>query len=145
MPVVGSADGSSLGTGAVVTVDINDQSIIKFALILDLLDDTANLMVSVGRVGCEHFCLAGKELLLVRRKFIPVFQDIVWPRRELRVRRNHSQPFLVGEDLFAVDPTQKFTIEARETGFRLAPPTRTPSIPGCAISERTLSGFTLPP
>jgi hypothetical protein len=40
---------------------------------------------------------------------------------------------------------QKLTMEAKPMGSRLAPPTRTPSISGCAIRLFTLSGFTLPP
>src|SRR5258708_5637958 len=40
---------------------------------------------------------------------------------------------------------QKFTIDANESGSRLAPPTSAPSISGCAIKPRMLSGFTLPP
>ena len=40
---------------------------------------------------------------------------------------------------------QKFTIDANDAGSRLAPPTSTPSISGCAIRARALSGFTLPP
>ena len=40
---------------------------------------------------------------------------------------------------------QKFTIDAKPTGSKLAPPTSTPSISVCAISVFTLSGLTLPP
>src|SRR5258708_39540099 len=40
---------------------------------------------------------------------------------------------------------QKLTMDANEPGSRLAPPTSAPSISGCAIKPRTLSGFTLPP
>ncbi len=40
---------------------------------------------------------------------------------------------------------QKLTMEAKPTGSRAAPPTRTPSISGCAIRTRALSGLTLPP
>ena len=36
-------------------------------------------------------------------------------------------------------------MEANETASRLAPPTREPSMSGCAMSDFTLSGLTLPP
>ena len=38
-----------------------------------------------------------------------------------------------------------FTILQKLSAFRLAPPTRAPSISSCPISEVALSGFTLPP
>ncbi len=38
-----------------------------------------------------------------------------------------------------------FTIRARSSGSRLAPPTSAPSISGCAMNSRMLPGFTLPP
>jgi hypothetical protein len=40
---------------------------------------------------------------------------------------------------------QRFTIDAKVSGSRLAPPTRSPSISGCAIRLFALSGLTLPP
>src|SRR6185437_8816500 len=40
---------------------------------------------------------------------------------------------------------QRFTIIAKLTGSRLAPPTRNPSISGCVIRVFALSGLTLPP
>jgi hypothetical protein len=40
---------------------------------------------------------------------------------------------------------QRFTIAAKLTESRLAPPTRNPSISGCAMRFFALSGLTLPP
>ncbi len=40
---------------------------------------------------------------------------------------------------------KNFIIRANSSGFRLAPPTRTPSISFSAINESILPAFTLPP
>ena len=86
---------------SVVAVDIDDQRVFELALVLDFLNDSTNLVVGVGHIACEHLCLPGEQLLLVGRERIPVFQDIAGPGRELRIRGNHSQLLLVGEDLVA--------------------------------------------
>ena len=100
--LVGRADQSAFGTGAVVAVDINDQRIVEFALILYFLDHPADLVVGIGRVAGEHLRLPGEELFLVVRKRIPFRQDIR-PFGELRIRGDNPQPLLVGENLFAHD------------------------------------------
>ena len=58
-------------------------------------------MVGIGRVGGEHLRLPGKSFFSSAESVIPLFQDVIRPRRELRIRGNDSQPFLVGEDLIA--------------------------------------------
>ena len=59
-----------------------------------------------------------------------------------------------GIDMFSYPPCQALvgtlcwlanTIPPNESGFRLAPPTRAPSMSGMAISSEAFSGFTLPP
>ena len=90
----------ALGAGAVVTVDVDDQRVVELAHVLDLLDDAADLVVGVGRVASEHLGLPGEQLLLVGRQRFPLRQ-VIRPGGELRVRGNHAQPLLVGEDLLA--------------------------------------------
>src|SRR5450759_1741976 len=43
------------------------------------------------------------------------------------------------------DRQVNLTMRAKTSGFKLAPPTRAPSISGSAISSAMLSGVTLPP
>ena len=45
---------------AVVASDVDDQRVVELAEVLDLLDHTADLVVGVGGVGCEHLGLASE-------------------------------------------------------------------------------------
>ena len=99
---LGVPSSRAFGTGAVVAVDIDDQRVVELAHILDFLDHAADLVVGIGRIAGEHLRLPGEELLLVGRQRFP-FRQVIGPGRELRIRGNDPQPFLVGEDLLAHD------------------------------------------
>jgi hypothetical protein len=77
---VGCAERGTFGTGAVVAADVDDQRVVELALVLDFLDDTADLVIGIGRVGGEDFGLASKESLFVGRQRLPLRQA-VGPRR----------------------------------------------------------------
>ena len=65
-------------------------------------------MVGVGRVGCKNVRLTDEKLLLVGTERVPFlklrsaeFGLAIRPRRELGIRRDYTEPFLVGEDRLA--------------------------------------------
>jgi hypothetical protein len=60
----GAEDGS-FGAVAIVAADIDDECIVELALVFDFLNDPADFMVGVGRVGCKNVRLADEKLLLV--------------------------------------------------------------------------------
>ena len=98
----------ALGARAIVAADVNDESVVEFAEILDGLDDTANLMVGVGLVGCVNIGLPDEELFLQLPKRVPTWQlrateDFltVRPRSQLRVLRHDTQLFLIGKNRIA--------------------------------------------
>ena len=90
-----------LGAVAVVATDIDDQRIVELALVLHLLDHPPDLVVGIGHVRGEDIHLAKEHLLLVGAKRVPALQQVVRPRRELGVLRDHTQLLLVREDLIA--------------------------------------------
>ena len=98
----------ALGAGAVVADDVDDERIVELALVLDFLDHPADFMVGVGGIGGEHLGLAGVKRLLDQRERIPsrqlgaaVVVLTIRPWGELRLRRDHAELLLVGENLLA--------------------------------------------
>ena len=77
---VGRAEEAALGAGAVVAVDVDDERVVELAHVLDGLDDAADLVIVVGRVGGEDFDLPDEQLLLLRRALIPFLQHFRRPR-----------------------------------------------------------------
>lgn len=73
---VGRTHRPTLGAGAVVTVDVDDQCVVELAEVLVLLDDAADLVVAVRRVRGEDLDLADEQLLLVGGELIPGFDDV---------------------------------------------------------------------
>ena len=61
----------SLHAGAVVSPDVKDQRVVGDAQVVDRLDHPADLVIAVLLEAGEDFHLAGVELLLVRRQFVP--------------------------------------------------------------------------
>ena len=51
----------TFGAGAVVATNIDDQSVVEFAFVLNLLDYPANFIIRVGGVGGEDLDLANVE------------------------------------------------------------------------------------
>jgi hypothetical protein len=92
---------SPFGAGAIVALDVDDQRVVELALVFNLLDDAADFVVGVGRVGSEHVYLAQEHFLLVGSQLVPVLEQVRRPGRHLGVRWNHAQFFLVREDLLA--------------------------------------------
>ena len=62
----------AFGARAVVTRDVDDQGVVKFAYVFDGLDDAADLMIRVGQVGPEDVGLFDEQLLLLEAKGIPL-------------------------------------------------------------------------
>src|SRR5271166_3750173 len=69
---IGRAERRTSGTRAVVAADVDDQRVVELALILDFLDDAADLVVGIGRVGGKYFGLSGKQSLFVSRQRLPL-------------------------------------------------------------------------
>ena len=61
----------AFGAGAVVAADIDDERVIEFALVLNLLNYAAYFIVGVGGIGGEDFRLARVEFLLNQRERVP--------------------------------------------------------------------------
>ncbi len=99
--LVRRADQRTLGAATVVTADVDDQSVVELAHVLDCLDHPADLVVGVHEIRGIHVDLAEKHLLLVGRECVPLLQQIIRPGRHLRVLRNHAELLLVLEDLLA--------------------------------------------
>ena len=105
--IVGAFQGA-FGTGPVVTTDVDDDRVVEFALVLNLLDDAANFIIGIGGVGGENLSLADVEFLLDRRERIPTRQLgpakrglTIRPWGKLGIRWNHAKFLLVGEDCVA--------------------------------------------
>src|SRR5208283_5633700 len=105
--IVGAVQ-SSFGAGAIVTADVDDERVVEFAFVLNLLDHAADLMIGIGGVSGEDLGLARIELLLDQRERVPPRQLCTTirslsfrPRGKLGIRRDHAKPLLVGEDLVA--------------------------------------------
>ncbi len=61
-------------------------------------------------------------------------------------RRNDGKDgFAVFREAVNYSALLKRTIGKKDSGFKLAPPTRAPSMSGLDMRSRTLSGLTLPP
>src|SRR5690348_17821495 len=92
--IEGRSDGGTFGAGAVVTTNIDDESVIEFAQVFHSLNDPANLIVGVGDVGAEYFRLMGVDLLLRCVKCVPLRQ-VIRPRSKLGVVWNDTEFLLV--------------------------------------------------
>src|SRR6201982_2373539 len=99
---------SAFGARTVVAANVDNERVVEFALILNLLNDPANLMVGIRGISSENLSLARVEFLLEQRKRIPPRQlGATKPRLPVRpigklgTRRDHAEPLLVRENLFA--------------------------------------------
>src|SRR5207249_10411868 len=92
-------DRATLGAGAVVAVDVDDEGVIESAHVFDGLDNTTNFVVVVGLIGGEDLVLLDKELLFLGRAIVPILDDLRWPRLYLGVRRDHPKTLLVLKNL----------------------------------------------
>ena len=73
---------SAFGAGAVVAADVDDERVVEFALVLNLLDHAADLMIGVGGVSGEDLGLARVEFLLDRARASPTSAAL----------RHHTRP-----------------------------------------------------
>src|SRR5258707_13830934 len=97
---------SAFGARTVVTANVDNERIVELTLILNFLNDPANLMVGIGDISCENLSLARVEFLLEQRERIPPWQLCatilslsVRPIGKLRTERDHAEPLLVRENL----------------------------------------------
>ena len=104
--------------GAVVATDIDDQRVVEFTHVLDLLDHAVDLIVGIGCVTRKGFRLALEKFLFQQRDRIPL-RDRIRPRRELGIRWDHAELLLVGENHVA-----QFFITHVELAFELLNPFR---------------------
>ncbi len=111
---------------------------------------------AIGRAGRKH------ALPIVRDEFRPAIpQRVARQHCPSPLHRHHQLKTIAAStgilyhrtvpSLLTVcltpggNPNQRFTRAAKPTGSRLAPPTRNPSISGCARSAFAFSALTLPP
>ncbi len=78
--LVGRADQRSLGAGAVVAADVDDERVVELAHVLHGLDHAADLVVGVGQIGGIDLDLPDEQLLLIGRKCVPVLQEVLRAR-----------------------------------------------------------------
>ena len=97
----GVPSGPALGAGAVVAVDVDDQRVVEPAQVLEGLDHAADLVVVVGGIGGEDFNLPDEELLRLRAELVPRLQEVIGPRRQLRIPGDHAEALLVLKDALA--------------------------------------------
>src|SRR5439155_7232358 len=71
--IIGPVEGA-FGAGAVVAANVDNDRVIEFALILNLLNDSTNLIVGIG-------CVTGKDLRLARGEFLLKEGERVPPRQ----------------------------------------------------------------
>ena len=64
----------AFGARAVVAADVDDQGVVEFAEVFDRLDDPADLVVGVGKVGAVDVRLPDEQLLLFKAEGIPFRQ-----------------------------------------------------------------------
>ena len=88
---------------AVVAADVDDERVVEFAHVFDRLNDAADFMVGIGRVGGENFRLRARKSSSRRATACPISSQEAPSGHgvSLRTRRDHAQPLLVGEDLLA--------------------------------------------
>jgi len=93
----------AFGARAIVTTNVDDQGVVEFAEVFDLLDDATDLMVGVGQVGPIDVRLLYEELLVLKTEGVPFGQPLLplRPRRQLGVGRHYAQALLVGENSLA--------------------------------------------
>ena len=101
-------DKGAFCAGAVVAADEDDECVVELAHVFHGLDHTADFMVGVSRIGRKDVRLTDEKFLLVGSECVPFrklrsaeFGLAIRPRRELGIRRDYTEPFLVGEDRFA--------------------------------------------
>ena len=104
--VKGSSERRAFRARPVVAADIDDQCVVEFAHVCDFLYHPADLMVGICRVGGKDIRLTDEKLLFVGTECVPlreldasVFGLPVGPGRQLGVRWDHAELFLVGKDL----------------------------------------------
>jgi len=90
----------ALGAGAVVALDVDDESIVEIALFLDGVEDAAELVVDVRQRAREHLHHARVHLLAIGVERVPRL-DLLRPRRERRVGGNDANLLLPRESLLA--------------------------------------------
>ena len=95
------SQGSALGARAVVAVDVDDQRVVEPAKVFESLDHAADLVVAIRCIGGEHLDLPDEEFLRLRGQFVPWLEEVLRPRRQLRILRDDTELLLVLEDALA--------------------------------------------
>jgi len=88
---------ATLGRGAVVAGDVDDQGVVQLAGRLDRVDDAADLVVGVLHRSAEHLHPAGPDLLVGVAELLPRRQGRR-PGLQLGVGRDDPQLLLAGQD-----------------------------------------------
>ena len=141
--LVERAGDRALHAGAVVTPDPDDQRVVQLAKLGDRVDDPADVVVGVLRVPGVDLHLARVVGLQLVRDLVPGGERLV-PRRQLRVRWDHTQFLLPGEDLLA-----KMVPALVELALVLIRPfggdmVRGVAAPGGEVDEERLAGVLRP-
>ena len=99
--LVRGAERAALSTGAVVSIEIDDQRVVELTHVLNGLNNATDLMIDIGLVGGEYLHLPDEQLLFDIAQLVPGLEHFVGPWLELGVGRNHTEFLLVGEDRLA--------------------------------------------
>src|SRR5580704_3564362 len=89
---------SAFGARTVVAANVDNERVVELALILNFLNDPANLMVGIGGITSENLSLARVKFLLEQRERIPPRQPCaavlslpVRPIGKLGIWRDHAK------------------------------------------------------
>jgi hypothetical protein len=80
----------------------------SLALVFDLLNYPANFIIGIGNIGRKDVRLTDEKFLFIGTECLP-FREAgtaecglsIRPGRELRISRDHAEPLLVRNNLFA--------------------------------------------
>ena len=89
--LVGRAGQRALGAGAVVAIDVDDQRVVEFAHVLDLLNDAADLVVGIGRVARDTLRPVGRRASSGRATASPTSASSSGQGVSLRICGNDAQ------------------------------------------------------
>src|SRR5262249_15078796 len=106
--LVRGAEDGAFRARAIVAADVDDKRVVQLAYVFHGLDHAADLMVGVSCVGRKNVRLSDEKFLFIGTERVPFlklraakFGLSIGPWRKLSIRRNYTDPFLVGEDRLA--------------------------------------------
>ena len=141
--LVERAGDSALHAGAVVTPDPDDQRVVQFAELLDCVNHPPDVVVCVFGIARVDLHLAGVIALQPVGNIVPSGERVIaWG--EFRVRRDHAEPLLPGENLLAKTVPPLIELALVLIGPRGGHVVRGVATPGGEVGKERLAGVLRP-